>query len=107
MEVKIERVSTFNVTIGGVTYKGFELEDEWEGMLKFKGPDGTLIVGKAHSTENEMNRFSSFFDALINDPDPFPGRDGVSRHLVIKLSPSLAEGSGDKNSQEKEGDDGN
>ena len=59
MLAKIEQVNKYKITIGGVVHTDFEKSDEWEGMIKFKGPSGVLIVSKGR--EEFVPLFSRIF----------------------------------------------
>lgn len=62
MKVTIQQVNRFSVTIGDKTYNDFEKCEEWEGMIKFSGPSGAIVVDK------ESDRFTSIFKDIFH-PD--------------------------------------
>jgi len=79
-KVTIQQVNKFKVTIGDKTYEDFEKVSEWNGMLEFKGPSGTIIV---HKEEDMMATFSSIF-GNVKQPD-------ATDFHIAKISPGLVD----------------
>ena len=79
MEAKIEQINRYKVTIGNKVYEDFKKCEEWEGMVKFSVPDGTLIV------DANKNDFASVFTSIFGSEE---NEDPVDL-LVVKASPSL------------------
>jgi len=80
MKAKIKQINRYEVTIGDKTWSDFERVEEWEGMIKFSGPSGTLIVDK-----NTYN-FNPIFNGLFGD-----GKEDTRAidFIIIKGSDSL------------------
>lgn len=74
--VKIEQVNRYTLTVNGVEYPDFRLDSEWEGMAKYCGPRGVVIVSK-------RDHFGEFFRQIVGETEP------VACDLV-KASPELA-----------------
>lgn len=75
MEVKIKQENRYRLTIDGIEHVGFQLESEWEGMAKFVGPKGVVVVSKPDT-------FASGIFGEIFGVDPEPSR-------LVKASPDL------------------
>lgn len=79
MKAKIEQVNRYKVTIGDKVYDDFKKCEEWEGMIKFSGPSGALIV------DANKNDFSSIFASIFGEQN-----NGELVDLdIVKASPSL------------------
>ena len=58
MKVTVKQVNSYEITIGGRTFSGFVKDgEEWEGMVKFKGPAGTIIVEESRGSPTVQERF--------------------------------------------------
>ncbi len=79
MEAKIEQINRYKVTIGNKVYDDFKKCEEWEGMLKFSGPSGALIV------DGNKNEFAPVFTSIFGSEE----NEGPVDLLIIKASPSL------------------
>lgn len=77
MEAKIEQVNKFKITIGNKVFDDFEKAAEWEGMVKFKGPAGSIIVDAG------IKGFGELFEEL------FGGRKKAQDCEIIKASPDF------------------
>ncbi len=78
-KVTIQQINKFKVTIQGKQYDDFEEVDEWNGMLEFKRPDGSVLI--VHKEQSLSSTFSSIF-----------GQETKSSEVefdVAKISPSL------------------
>ena len=81
MKATIEQINKYKVTINGKTFTDFSKCEEWQGMVKFSGPSGTIIVDSIQT--NFDNVFESFFDAgSLKEHKPV-------EMTVVKASPSL------------------
>ena len=81
MKVKVEQVNRYLITIGDRVLDGFVRCDEWEGMIKFIGPHGTVIVDAG------QDKFENVFESIfgrINKTDPV-------EFNVLKATTSLLE----------------
>ena len=76
MKATIKQVNRYEVVINGKTFINLQKQDEWEGMIKFIGPNGqTLIVDQAST-------ITSFLDAVFDN--------GVATEVtIVKASPGL------------------
>ena len=74
----IEQVNRYRITIGENTYDDFEKCGEWEGMVKFSGPAGTLIV-------NDPDTFENTFSTLYGSKEQ---KKPVTM-AILKASPDL------------------
>lgn len=81
MKAKIEQVNRYKITIGDAVYEGFEKAGEWEGMIKFAGPAGVLIVQANSSNSNLMD---SIFSSVFGE-----GNKPAADFLVLKASAAL------------------
>jgi hypothetical protein len=63
VKAKIEQINRYQVTIGDKTYDDFKRCEEWEGMIKFSGPSGTLIV------DGNREEFTEVFSFLFGNKD--------------------------------------
>ena len=80
MKVQIKQIDRYEITIDGETYTSFNKVDEWEGMIKFSGVHGTIIVDK------NTDEFSNIFSELFGKKEE---RKSVE-FLVVKISPKLS-----------------
>lgn len=79
MKVKIEQVNRYTLTIDGVEHEGFRLAGEWEGMAKYTGPAGVVIVSKP-------DNFLNIFGSIIGESD--------DTFELVKATPQLLNSSG-------------
>lgn len=80
LKATIEQINRYKVTIGDRTWDDFVKREEWEGMIKFSGPSGTLIV------DNDEASFTSVFNRMFGSS----GTNEDPVELVIyKASPNL------------------
>lgn len=80
MKAKVKQINRYQITIGDKTYDDFKKCEEWEGMIKFSGPSGTLIV------DGKREEFDEIFSRLFGS-----GCEGGDIELdIIKASPALA-----------------
>ena len=96
MKVKIEQVNKYKVTIDGKEYDGFSCDGEWEGFLKFSGPEGELVVHDPKDTSFD-DIFGVMFGAKKERPIEFS---------VVKITPGLLPDKANyenKNSKESDG----
>jgi len=66
LKVKVTPVVTYEIEIDGAKHSGFRKESEWEGMTKFSGDGGIVIV-------NNLTGFEDFLRKLTEDDAPFEG----------------------------------
>ena len=59
-DVEITQVNSYNIKIGDKVHHGFHKTGEWEGMVKFQGPAGELVVFSKEAS------FVNFFDNVFN-----------------------------------------
>ena len=81
MKATIEQINKYKVTINGKTFTDFSKREEWQGMVKFSGPSGTLIVDNCQTNFEDV--FDSFFaigPSKVHKPVEM---------IVVKASPSL------------------
>ena len=81
MKAIIEQINKYKVTINGKTFTDFSKREEWQGMIKFSGPSGTLIV------DNCQTNFDDVFESLFN-----LGRTDDHKPvemIIVKASPDL------------------
>jgi hypothetical protein len=77
MKAKIEQVNRYKITIGDAVYEGFEKAGEWEGMIKFVGPAGVLIV------DAQQESFSAIFSSVFGEEPT------AADFTILKSSPAL------------------
>ncbi len=77
-KVIIEQINKFKVIIQGKQYDDFEKVDEWNGMLKFKRPDGSVVI--VHKKDSLSSTFASIFGKETENEVEFD---------IAKISPSL------------------
>lgn len=80
MKAKIEQINKYRVTIGDKTYEDFKKVAEWEGMIKFSGPSGTLIV------DANRDEFKSVFSLIFGDKET---KDPVDLRIVKASLPLI------------------
>lgn len=79
MKVTVEQINKYKVTIGGKIYDNFSSCSEWEGFIKFSGPDGVLILA------DEESHFTATLETIF-------GRKEKPKQVelkIVKASPSL------------------
>jgi hypothetical protein len=80
MKVKVTPVNRYEITINGKTYHDFQKREEWEGMVKFSGPAGVLILSQSRTD------FEGSIEALFGIKTE---HDRPVEMDIIKASPDL------------------
>ena len=81
MKAKIEQINRYKITVNGKTFADFTKREEWNGMVKFTGSAGVLIVDKCQTSFEDV--FESFFNvADSKEYEPV-------EMTVVKASPGL------------------
>ena len=83
MEVTIKQVNRYDITIDGKVHEGFKRDSEWEGLLKFSGPAGVVIV---HRQEDLS---LAFIDIFGGHSKRGVGESPAEEFSVAKISPTL------------------
>lgn len=79
MEIKVEPIVQYKVSISGQVVGTFEKIDEWEGMIKLKNSAGTIIAD-----DNTADSFSQVFSKVFGCEH---GRKATMK--VVKISVGL------------------
>ena len=79
MKVNIKQVNKYEITVNSKKYTDFEKTGEWEGLIKFSGKQGEVMV-----SENRDN-FNDIFGNIFGSDD----KEKNHEFEVIKITPDL------------------
>ena len=90
MKVNIKQVNKYEITVDGKKYTDFEKTGEWEGLIKFSGKHGEVMVSENRDDCNNI------FDDIFSSHK----KEKTYEFEVIKITPDLVP-TKDKESNEK------
>ncbi len=83
MELKLTKPNkSFDVEVEGVSFGRFEVESEWEGMIKLIGASSSSVIIASEGDEG-----NNLFDKLLS----LHGADPCKGYQVLKMTPNLVE----------------
>lgn len=79
MKARIEQENVYKITIRGETFTDLKKCGEWEGIIKFSGPSGVVIVDG-----NE-----SLFESILKSSHGLGDSEEYADLDIVKVSPSM------------------